>query len=492
MSTIERLLSNKKISWALISTIVIGVIIINIVLAIKTIDELARTQKGLTNTGDVILSLDKLHILVLSAETGQRGYLLTENEEYLAPYKEALTLVANQIKKVEKLHSSIIGSQSKQTALLSLVEQKLMELTYTVDLALNDKEKRAIKTVMTGRGKNLYSDIKQYFDDLQDTEVQHRNYLYKKLDSIEKEAKFTFSISAITSFLLLIGMWVLIRVNNKNEQKYKYSLEQQNMKLADEVKIQTKELTLYSEELSRSNRELEDFAFVASHDLQEPLRKIRAFGDRLMTSHASSIDEKGQDYLQRMYNAAERMSNLISDLLEYSRINSRGKEFSKVSLEQVIKDVIGDLEIAIEESSAIINTSKLPEINGDVSQLNQLFLNLLSNAIKFRKNDIPPVIDISYRENSVFDEVLKTESLWYEIIIKDNGIGFSQEFEDKIFIPFQRLHARNQYKGTGIGLAVCRRIVERHGGIISVKSEVDSGTEFSINIPNNFTFTLTS
>lgn len=492
MSTIERLLSNKKISWALISTIVIGVIIINIVLAIKTIDELARTQKGLTNTGDVILSLDKLHILVLSAETGQRGYLLTENEEYLAPYKEALTLVANQIKKVEKLHSSIIGSQSKQTALLSLVEQKLMELTYTVDLALNDKEKRAIKTVMTGRGKNLYSDIKQYFDDLQDTEVQHRNYLYKKLDSIEKEAKFTFSISAITSFLLLIGMWVLIRVNNKNEQKYKYSLEQQNIKLADEVKIQTKELTLYSEELSRSNRELEDFAFVASHDLQEPLRKIRAFGDRLMTSHASSIDEKGQDYLQRMYNAAERMSNLISDLLEYSRINSRGKEFSKVSLEQVIKDVIGDLEIAIEESSAIINTSKLPEINGDVSQLNQLFLNLLSNAIKFRKNDIPPVIDISYRENSVFDEVLKTENLWYEIIIKDNGIGFSQEFEDKIFIPFQRLHARNQYKGTGIGLAVCRRIVERHGGIISVKSEVDSGTEFSINIPNNFTFTLTS
>jgi len=492
MSTIERLLSNKKISWALISTIVIGVIIINIVLAIKTIDELARTQKGLTNTGDVILSLDKLHILVLSAETGQRGYLLTENEEYLAPYKEALTLVANQIKKVEKLHSSIIGSQSKQTALLSLVEQKLMELTYTVDLALNDKEKRAIKTVMTGRGKNLYSDIKQYFDDLQDTEVQHRNYLYKKLDSIEKEAKFTFSISAITSFLLLIGMWVLIRVNNKNEQKYKYSLEQQNIKLADEVKIQTKELTLYSEELSRSNRELEDFAFVASHDLQEPLRKIRAFGDRLMTSHASSIDEKGQDYLQRMYNAAERMSNLISDLLEYSRINSRGKEFSKVSLEQVIKDVIGDLEIAIEESSAIINTSKLPEINGDVSQLNQLFLNLLSNAIKFRKNDIPPVIDISYRENSIFDEVLKTENLWYEIIIKDNGIGFSQEFEDKIFIPFQRLHARNQYKGTGIGLAVCRRIVERHGGIISVKSEVDSGTEFSINIPNNFTFTLTS
>ena len=492
MSTIERLLNNKKFSWTLISTIVIGVIIINVVLAIKTIDELANTQKGLTNTGDVILSLDKLHILILSAETGQRGYLLTENEEYLAPYKEALALVVNQIKKVTKLRSDIVGLQSKQTELLNLVEQKLIELTFTVDLALNDKEKRAIKAVMTGRGKNLYSNIKLHFDELQDAEVEHRNYLYKKLDLIEKEAKFTFSISAITSFLLLIGIWVLVRVNNKTEQQHKHFLEQQNIKLADEVKLQTKELTLYSEELSRSNRELEDFAFVASHDLQEPLRKIRAFGDRLMTSHTSSIDSKGQDYLQRMYNAAERMSNLISDLLEYSRINTRGKEFSKVSLEQVVVDVISDLEIAIEESSAIITTSKLPEINGDISQLNQLFLNLLSNAIKFRKSDTTPIINISYKENYVFDDVLKTESLWYEIIIKDNGIGFSQEFEDKIFIPFQRLHARNQYKGTGIGLAVCRRIVERHGGMISAKSEVNKGTEFSINIPDNFTCTLTS
>tara|TARA_R110002050_G_scaffold191458_5_gene326237 strand:- start:1825 stop:3303 length:1479 start_codon:yes stop_codon:yes gene_type:complete len=492
MSIIGQLLNNKKVSWALISIIVIGVIIINIVLAIKTIDELAKTQKGLTNTGDVILSLDKLHILVLSAETGQRGYLLTENEDYLAPYKEALSLVVSQIKEVNKLRSDITGLQGKKIELLHLVEQKLIELTFTVDLALNDKEKRAIKAVMTGRGKNLYSEIKLHFDYLQSGEIEHRNHLYKELNLIEKEAKFTFSISAITSFLLLIGIWVLVRVNNKAEQQYKHSLEQQNIKLLEEVKIRTKELTVYSEELSRSNRELEDFAFVASHDLQEPLRKIRAFGDRLITSHASSIDPKGQDYLQRMYNAAERMSNIISDLLEYSRINTRGKEFRKVSLDQIIIDVISDLEIAIEESSAIIKTSQLPEINGDVSQLNQLFLNLLSNAIKFRKSGLSPIINISYKEEHVFDDILETDNLWHVIIIQDNGIGFSQEFEDKIFIPFQRLHARNQYKGTGIGLAVCRRIVERHGGIISVKSEINSGSEFSIKIPKNHTLTTTS
>lgn len=492
MSTIKQLLDNKKVSWALVFIIVIGVISINVTLAIKTIDQLAKTQKGLTNTGEVILALDKLHILVLSAETGQRGYLLTENEDYLAPYEEAISQVMNQIKEVKKLRLDMVGLKSKQFELLSLVEQKLIELSFTVDLALNDKEKRALSAVMTGRGKNFYNEIKAHFDKLQNAEIKHRNHLYQKLELIEKEAKFTFSISAITSFLLLLGLWVLVRVNNKTEQQYKNSLEQQNIKLADEVKARTKELTLYAEELARSNRELEDFAFVASHDLQEPLRKIRAFGDRLMTSYSSSIDPKGQDYLKRMYNAAERMSNLISDLLEYSRINTRGKAFVVVSLDQVIHDVIDDLEVAIDESSATIQATSLPEINGDITQLNQLFLNLLSNAIKFKQDDTPPIISISYKENSVFDSILQTDSLWYEISIKDNGIGFSQEFEDKIFIPFQRLHTRSQYKGTGIGLAICRRIVERHGGEISVTSEINSGTEFTIKIPHNFTFTTTN
>ena len=492
MSIISRLLDNKKISWTLISLIVISVIIINVMLALKTIDELAETQKNLTNTGEVILSLDKLHILVLSAETGQRGYLLTEDLEYLAPYEEALSLVMDQIIEVKSLRSDMAGQEKQQIKLLNLVEQKLVELTYTVDLALDDEEKRAIHAVRTGRGKDLYTEIKVNFDKLQNAEIKHRYNLYHKLELIEKEAKFTFSISAVTSFLLLLGLWVLVRINNKTELQYKESLEQKNITLVDEVKARTKELTLYSEELSRSNRELEDFAFVASHDLQEPLRKIRAFGDRLMTNHSSNLDVTGQDYLKRMYNAAERMSNLISDLLEYSRINTRGKEFITVSLDQVIIDVKDDLEFAIEESAATVTAESLPEINGDVSQLNQLFLNLLSNAIKFKQGDTAPIINVTHTESYVFDPILKADSLWYEIIIKDNGIGFSQEFEDKIFIPFQRLHARSQYKGTGIGLAICRRIVERHGGTISVKSEVNVGTEFIIKIPHNFIITTTT
>lgn len=486
MTFIKQILDNAKYSWILIFTIITSVIATNVYLAIKTINELSVTQKGLTNTGEIILALDKLHILVLSAETGQRGYLLTEDESYLKPYQEALSNVVAQVNEVKQLRSDMTGLEDKLEELLTNVNQKLIELTYTVDLALNNKEKHALKTVMTGRGKNLYAEIQTLFNNLQHTEVSHRNYLYKKLEKIEKEALVTFVISAITSFLLLFGLWVLVRLNNKTEQQHRIYLEQQNEKLAEQVKARTKEITLYAEELSRSNRELEDFAFVASHDLQEPLRKIRAFGERLITNYSQNIDTTGQDYLNRMGSAAERMSNLISDLLEYSRINTRGKEFIVVSLSRVVNDVISDLEIAIEESAAKINIQPLPEINGDISQLNQLFLNLLSNAIKFRKENTAPIININYKETQEFDEILKKVTLWHVIQVKDNGIGFEQAFEDKVFVPFQRLHSRSQYKGTGIGLAVCRRIVERHGGYISVKSEKDNGCEFTIKIPHNF------
>ncbi|GAA5143161.1 sensor histidine kinase [Thalassotalea piscium] len=487
MTRIEKLLENNKVSWGLIFSIVVGVIVINIVLALKTIDDLSITQKGITNTGEIILSLDKLHNLVLSAETGQRGYLLTEKEDYLQPYQNAIGQVIKQIKLVNSLNSDLEIQGEKIAELSNLVEIKMIELSDTVDLALSDNEKRALKIVMTGRGRTLYKKMENLFNEIKTSEVLHRNDLYKKLENIEREAKFTFSISAITSFLLLVGIGVMVRINSKTELFYRQSLETQNEELAEKVSLRTKELTVYSEELARSNRELEDFAFVASHDLQEPLRKIRAFGDRLSTGYNDVIDERGLDFIKRMSGAAERMSNLINDLLEYSRINTRGNKFIPVALNQVVSDVIDDLEVAIEESAAVINYPDLPEINGDVSQLNQLLLNLLSNAIKFRQKDLAPKITIAYQKESAYDPILSTDSLWHVITITDNGIGFEQEFEDKIFVPFQRLHARTAYKGTGIGLAVCRRIVERHGGTISAKSQVNHGTTFTISIPHQYT-----
>ncbi|WP_339721126.1 ATP-binding protein [uncultured Paraglaciecola sp.] len=479
----KRLLDNSLPTWLLIALIVLCLIAGNAYLAIRTIGALSTTQHQLYQTSESMMALNNLHISVLSAETGQRGYLLTEIDDYLKPYRRALEAVSAQMDIVKKQTFQHAQADSKIDSLLNISNKKISELETTVGLALVNNEKRAIGLIMTGRGRNWYTEILSLINELQQAEIAFRDSQYEKLLKIQKEAKITFIISGIISALLLLGMLVLARINIGNEGKLRKSLEQQNDKLAEQVKIRTKELTVYSEELSRSNRELEDFAFVASHDLQEPLRKIRAFGDRLMSTYEHELEGKGVDYITRMKLAAERMSNLINDLLEFSRITTRGKEFIDVDMQAVIADILSDLEIAIEESHSQITVDELPIVKGDKGQMYQLFLNLLSNAIKFRKPDVAPQISIKYTQSESYDALTERAVKWHVITLTDNGIGFEQEFADKIFVPFQRLHGRSEYKGTGIGLAVCRRIVERHGGTISAKSELSKGSVFTLTLP---------
>ena len=200
------------------------------------------------------------------------------------------------------------------------------------------------------------------------------------------------------------------------------------------------------------------------------------------------IDERGKDYLARMLNAAERMSMLISDLLAFSRVSTRGKDFDDVNLKTAVESILGDLEIAITEKSAQINVGDLPTVRGDKSQLEQVFLNLLSNALKFQSEGVTPVVNVSAQdatEEETKDLLLSEEYEWTKITVSDNGIGFDQSFAEKIFAPFQRLHGRSEYKGTGIGLAVCRRIVERHNGQITATSAPGKGATFSIIMPKD-------
>lgn len=456
---------------------------VNAYLAIRTIGTLSTTQQYLHQTSDSVVALNNLHISILSAETGQRGYLLTEIDDYLTPYRTALKKVTEQMAIVKKQSFRDADAKQKINTLLEITNKKIRELEKTVEMALKNREKSAIRVLMTGRDRTRYTDILSLINELQDVEIAFRDSQYEKLLKIQKEANITFIISGIISSLLLLGILVLARINILNGNRLRQSLEQQNNKLTEQVRIRTQELTIYSEELTRSNRELEDFAFVASHDLQEPLRKIRAFGDRLMSTYGEELDGKGVDYIKRMKMAAERMSNLINDLLEFSRITTRGKEFIDVNMKTLVIDIVSDLEIAIEESHSVITVAELPTIKGDKGQMYQLFLNLLSNAIKFRQLDTNPKISIQYEKVETHNDFANQPVEWHLITLIDNGIGFEQEFADKIFVPFQRLHGRSEYKGTGIGLAVCRRIVERHGGTISAVSELTKGATFTIKIP---------
>ena len=239
-------------------------------------------------------------------------------------------------------------------------------------------------------------------------------------------------------------------------------------------------------ELARSNAELEQFAYVASHDLQEPLRKIQAFGDRLKTKVDAAGLEDGRDYLDRMQGAAARMRTLIDDLLTFSRVISASQPFVPVDLNAVTKGVLSDLEVRIEETKARVDVGTLPTIEADPLQLRQLLQNLIGNALKFQPPDAQPLIRIDGRilRNPFAgspDQDPYAEQC--ELSVQDNGIGFDEKYTDKIFAVFQRLHGRTEFEGTGVGLAVCRRISDRHGGTIRAQSKPGEGAKFIVTLP---------
>jgi two-component system, LuxR family, sensor kinase FixL len=247
-------------------------------------------------------------------------------------------------------------------------------------------------------------------------------------------------------------------------------------------KLNEERLRRYAAELERSNMELQDFAYVSSHDLQEPLRKIQAFGDRLMMKEKENLSEQGKDYVDRMLNAASRMQNLINDLLSFSRLTTQSKPFVQVNLDQVVSEVLSDLEISIEKTHAEIIRSPLPTLEADPTQMRQLFQNLISNAIKFRKENENPVINIYAKHHQKKAHLTATPGDEVtQIYIEDNGIGFDEKYLDRIFNIFQRLEGQ-KYEGSGIGLAICRKIAIRHGGDITAKSQAGVGTRFIITL----------
>lgn len=252
-----------------------------------------------------------------------------------------------------------------------------------------------------------------------------------------------------------------------------------------ERKQAQRDLEVYMQKLMQSNRDLQDFAYVSSHDLQEPLRKIRAFSERLSMAHKEELSPQAKDYIRRMQTASVRMQNLINDLLTYSRVSSHARPFTEVDLNRVVQEVLQDLELSIEQAQARVSVGRLPTIKADKPQMQQLLQNLISNALKFHKRDQVPEVAITCRYldagKAVVDDPLFGG--YVELTVADKGIGFDSKYADHIFATFQRLHTRKEFEGTGIGLAICRKIALHHGGGISAHGEPGKGASFVIILP---------
>lgn len=272
-----------------------------------------------------------------------------------------------------------------------------------------------------------------------------------------------------------------LRRSNEELQTAYDRLAQTNLTLIETSKKRLsaeKELEQYAARLEQSNRDLEQFAFVASHDLQEPLRKIRLFGERLKESPAvESLDPDSRDFLERMVQASERMRLMIGDLLELSRLTTGRTTIEPVDLDQMLAEVVSDLEVRLARSKGRVEVGPLPTIDADPLQLRRLFQNLIGNALKFSRPGVPPVV----RVNSAPVERKEREMVAIEIL--DNGIGFDPQYAGVIFEPFKRLHGRSEYEGNGMGLAICRKIAEHHNGQIEASSRPGEGSTFTVYLP---------
>lgn len=305
------------------------------------------------------------------------------------------------------------------------------------------------------------------------------DYIYKPINSDLLRAKVSVFIDLYRKNHQLVAQeQKLIAINKNLEAEI---AERKNSE--EKVKALNLQLLQNIDKLEAANKDLDRFAFMASHDLQEPLRKIRTFGDRLVSKYHSILDEDGQRYLERMQNAAQRMQSLIQDILTFSKISVHEKQFVSSDLNTILQDVVAELDIQIKEKDFHVEMETLPVLDVNPGLIRPLFHNLISNAIKYSRSGVKPYVKVRSEHG-------EGDKKYCRIYFEDNGVGFDQKYAEHIFRMFTRLHQRNEVEGTGIGLALCKKIVEEHNGYISARSRENEGSVFIVSLPVNLKSTV--
>ncbi|EAZ82640.1 sensor histidine kinase [Algoriphagus machipongonensis] len=433
---------------------------------------------ALMETQDVLQRTSELYASILERETNIRGFVITGDEDFLTNYQQSLIDAQMLLDKLNDLTSKNDTQQKNLEVLEELIKDRVNTFESTVNY-FNENgslegfvDQSRVSNALVG-----YRSIKQTVTAINDEE--NRVFVERNRSLLNNINALPFIVGLISLFSISVGLITLFSIFHYNKAQ----------------KIASRRIQLYQEKLQDqlyllddSNKELEQFAYVASHDLQEPLRKITAFSDLFMEQYADKLDGEGELYLNRITVAANRMRRLITDLLEYSRAGRENNEDSKViDLEEVMETVLDDLEIAILEKKATISVEQLPQVLGKETEFRQIFQNLISNSLKFSKQDVPPKIEISSRiatrEEVLKFPILDSETEFHLISFKDNGIGFDEDYSEKIFAIFQRLHGREAFEGTGIGLSISRKILEKYNGTIYATSVKGEGSTFSFFLP---------
>ncbi|CAH0996052.1 Adaptive-response sensory-kinase SasA [Emticicia aquatica] len=431
--------------------------------------DMSQRNADVTHTYRVRFKNKDLIKTLIDVETGQRGYLLTEDDIFLEPYLQGKTKIGLIQSELRVLLNDNNQQSKRLNKLDELIARKLIIMENGIK---NLKKNRTIDTLNLYLGKIYMDKIRSFSEQIDDEEIlllKYRNDLQQSADT--SITYYLFGLSGVSLAFLLV-FFRLLYLELKRRIGFQNTLEN---KLA---------------ELERTNAELEQFAHITSHDLQEPLRKIRAFSERLNAKQGDQLSEDAKANIKKINQSASRMQQLINDLLAFSRVtNIKDYKHDDINLNEIIKESLEDFSEYISQKDATIITDKLPIIKGVRVQFVQLFNNLLSNSLKYSRQEIRPLIKIQYKQVSGSEipnaGILQKENLYHRLTFIDNGIGFEEQYSEKIFTIFQRLHNKNEYEGTGIGLALCRRIVTNHNGyILTEVKKGHIGAIFHIYLPS--------
>lgn len=408
--------------------------------------------------------LEEVLSVMNEAETGQRGFIITGDEAYLYPFQAADDRIQNTLLNLDELLFNRGNQIKRLTVLKSLCGRKFEELHSTIDLRRRSGFEAAQSVILTNKGQILMDSIRSVCQKMENAEMTLLKNIQYQSDKNAHITVYSLPIGAFFSISFLAAALYIINIEYRKRKSAEAELLKANLELEERVKQRTAELM-------RSNAELEQFAYVASHDLQEPLRMVSSYTQLIARRYKDKLDQDALEFINFAVDGALRMQKLIRDLLSFSRLATDSKEYEWVEVNEALSEAESNLKAVISETGTVINKDTMPRIFGNKSQLTRLFQNLLENSIKYR-NESSPQITITSKEEK--DE--------WEFSVSDNGIGISEEYFGKIFQIFQRLHSKEKYAGTGIGLAICKRIVERHGGRIWVTSREGEGSTFSFTL----------
>ncbi|MFC3742845.1 sensor histidine kinase [Paractinoplanes deccanensis] len=479
------------------ASVLIAMVVLIAVATVVGAEMLSRTTEVSNRLNDRIApartAVAELTAAVVGQETGVRGYVLSGEQQFLDPYAQGR---GDETRLVAQLRGLLEG-HSDALADLDAVERRMASWRETAaEPLVRARRSDSYNVALVTQSKEAFDDVREPLAGLDSKLAALRAEGRADLNDSRRLRNTAFAGLVVALLVLIASIAVLLRVvvlrplNELSAEVRRVAggdfdhrvaprgpadlavlaadVEAMRGKLADSLAASRQQAA----ELHRSNADLEQFAYVASHDLQEPLRKVASFCQMLQRRYAGQLDDRAQQYIGFAVDGATRMQQLINDLLAFSRIGRMYDDREPVDLDEVVGRVEDTLALAIEETGAEIVRPKLPTVPGDATLMTQLWQNLLGNAIKFRRPDVPPRVTVTVTEDAEK----------YTFAVADNGIGIDAEFADKIFVIFQRLHPRDVYSGTGIGLAICKKIVEHHGGQIRLDTSYTDGAriEFSL------------